>query len=76
MLGKVYFSDMSKCHGCKLSKLSTLQFNNSHTISSFTFDLFYSDIWGSTPMCTKGGACYYVLFIDNYTCYTLMSVNA
>lgn len=31
--------------------------------------MVHSDVWGSSPVITKGGSRYYVLFIDDYTRY-------
>ena len=50
---KVNFSDSLNCSGYKLSKLSTLPFNNGQIISSFTIGLDHLDIWGPRPCAPK-----------------------
>jgi len=30
----------------------------------------HSDLWGPAPVETKGGRCYYITFVDNYTRFT------
>jgi len=61
--------DISDCNGCKLAKFSALPFNLSISVSSSPFDLIHSDVWGPSPIATKGGSRYYVSFIDDNTCY-------
>ncbi|GJV72017.1 retrovirus-related pol polyprotein from transposon TNT 1-94 [Tanacetum coccineum] len=69
-LGKLDAHDISDCSGCKLAKFSALLFSNN--VSSFTapFDTVHSDVWGPSPVSTKGGSKYYVSFIDDFTRYT------
>ena len=61
--------DIFYCSGCKLTKFSTLPFNRSISVSSSSFDLIHFDVWGPFPIVTKGESWYYVLFIDDHTCY-------
>ncbi|CAJ2647148.1 unnamed protein product [Trifolium pratense] len=68
-LGKLQISDISDCCGCKLAKFSALPFNKSASVSKAPFDLVHSDVWGPSPVLTKGGSRYYVSFIDDYTRY-------
>ncbi|CAJ2637857.1 unnamed protein product [Trifolium pratense] len=68
-LGKLQISDISDCCGCKLAKFSALPFNKSVSVSSEPFDLVHSDVWGPSPVLTKGGSKYYVSFIDDHTRY-------
>ena len=40
------------------------------SISSSPFDLIHSDVWGPSPVTTKGESQYYVFFfVDDHTCY-------
>jgi len=69
-LGNLKTCDISDCSGCKLAKFSALPFNRSIYVSSSPFDLIHSDVWGPSPIATKGGSRYYVSFIDDHTrCY-------
>ncbi|CAJ2675738.1 unnamed protein product [Trifolium pratense] len=68
-LGKLQIGDISDCCGCKLAKFSALPFNKSVSISKAPFDLVHSDVWGPSPVLTKGGSRYYVSFIDDCTRY-------
>jgi transposase InsO family protein len=68
-LGNLKTCDISDCSGCKLAKFSALPFNRSISVSSSPFDLIHSDVWGPSPVSTKGGSRYYVSFIDDHTRY-------
>ena len=69
VLGKLQTHDVSDCSGCKLAKFSTLPFNQSVSVSSSPFDLIHSDVWGPSPIPTKGESQYYVSLIDDHTRY-------
>ena len=66
-LGKLQVHDISDCSGCKLAKFSALPFNKSTSSSIAPFDLIHSDVWGPSPIATKGGSRYYVSFVDDHT---------
>ena len=68
-LGNLKTCDISGCSGCKLAKFSALFFNRSISVSSSPFDLIHSDVWGPSPVATKGGSRYYISFIDDHTHY-------
>ncbi|GKE45884.1 gag-pol polyprotein, partial [Tanacetum coccineum] len=53
-LRKLDAHDISDCSGCKLSKFSALPFSNSVYSSNAPFDLVHSDVWGPSPVSTKG----------------------
>ncbi|KAJ9544353.1 hypothetical protein OSB04_024060 [Centaurea solstitialis] len=69
-LGQLKSYDISDCSGCKLAKFSALPFNKSMSCSFAPFDLVHSDVWGPSPVSSKGGSKYYVSFVDDYTRYT------
>ena len=68
-LGNLKTCDISDYSGCKLAKFSVLPFNRNIFVSSSPFDLIHSDVWGPSPVATKGGSRYYVSFIDDHTRY-------
>ena len=68
-LGKSQTHDIFYGSRCKLTKFSTLPFNQSVFVSSSPFDLIHYTVWGPSPIPTKGGSQYYVSFIDDHTCY-------
>ncbi|GKC24008.1 retrovirus-related pol polyprotein from transposon TNT 1-94 [Tanacetum coccineum] len=53
-LGNLDAHDISDCSGCKLAKFSALPFSNSVSSSNAPFDLVHSDVWGPSPVSTKG----------------------
>ncbi|KAJ9566549.1 hypothetical protein OSB04_002515 [Centaurea solstitialis] len=55
-LGQLKSCDISDCSGCKLAKLSALPFNKSMSCSFAPFDLVHSDVWGPSPVSSKGGS--------------------
>ena len=70
VLGHLNTCDISDCSGCKLAKLFALPFNKTMSCSIAPFDIIHSDVWGPTPVSTKGGSTYVPSFIDDYMCYT------
>ena len=58
------------CTTCQSAKQPALSFHKSTSISASPFDLVHSDIWGTAPTPTMGGARYFVLFIDDYSRFT------
>jgi len=68
-LGNLKTCDISDCSRCKLTKFSALPFNRSIFVSSSPFDLIHSDVWGPSPVSTKGGSRYYISFIDDHIRY-------
>ncbi|GJZ64128.1 gag-pol polyprotein [Tanacetum coccineum] len=55
-LEKLNANHISDCSVCKLVKLLALPFGNSVSSSNSQFDLVHSDVWGPSPVYTKGGA--------------------
>uniref|UniRef100_A0A2N9HNV7 Integrase catalytic domain-containing protein n=1 Tax=Fagus sylvatica TaxID=28930 RepID=A0A2N9HNV7_FAGSY len=51
LLGSVSSSPFD-CMPCQLGKQPALPFNNSESITSATFDLIHSDVWGPSPVPT------------------------
>lgn len=53
-----------------MAKFSALPFTASVTHSTVPFDLVHSNVWGPSPVSSKGGSTYRVSFIGDYTRYT------
>lgn len=68
-LGSV-INESFDCTACQTAKQPALSFNKSTSISASPFDLVHSDIWGPAPTPSMGGSRYFVLFIDDYSCFT------
>ena len=58
------------CVSCQLGKQPVLPFNTSESISTDIFDLIHSDVWLPSPVSSIGGSRYFVVFIDDYSCYS------
>ena len=56
-----------KCQSCALEIASKLSFSSSNTKVDEPFDLIYSDLWGPSPILSRLGYRYFVLFINQYT---------
>jgi hypothetical protein len=69
LLGSVS-SNPFDCMPCQLGKQPALLFNNSKSIVSTTFDLIHSDVLGPSPVPTMEGSRYFVIFVDDFSCYT------
>ena len=72
-LSPVTSSPLSSCKGCRLAKHLALPFSSSEYISSASFDLVHSDVWGPAPSSSLDGFSYYVCFID-FSRYTWLSL--
>jgi hypothetical protein len=59
-LGNLQTCDISNCSGYKLIKFFALPFNRSISVSSFQFDLIYSDVWEPSLVASKRGSRYHV----------------
>ena len=67
-LGSVQFQKFD-CTSYHFGKQTKLPFNNSDSFSSAPFDLIHFDIWGPTPVPTKGGSKYFVIL--GFICFTI-----
>ena len=61
--------DNFDCTSCQLGKQPALSFNNSESISNNVFELIHSNVWEPSPVASIGGSRYFVVFIDDYSCY-------
>ena len=44
--------------------------NNSESITSATFDLIHSNVWGPSSVPTVKGSRYFVIFVNDFSSYT------
>ena len=58
------------CVSCQLGKQPSLPFNTSESISIDIFNLIHSDVWGPSSVFSIGGFRYFVVFVDDYSCYS------
>ena len=69
LLGSVSTENFD-CVSCQLGKQPALPFNSSESISIDILDLIHSDVWGPSPVSSIGGSRYFVVFVDDYSCYS------
>ena len=69
ILGNISTHSVS-CIDCKLGKQTALFYNNYVTTPYSSFDIIHSDVWGPFWNPTMGGSRYYVIFIDDFSCFT------
>ena len=62
--------DNFDCTSCQLGKQPALLFNNNESISNSNFELFHSDVQGPSPIDSISGSRYFVVFINDYSCYS------
>ncbi|CAN1222790.1 Retrovirus-related Pol polyprotein from transposon TNT 1-94 [Linum grandiflorum] len=58
------------CLHCVEAKTVALPFYSSSTEIHDPFELVHTDVWGPSPVTSRLGYCYFVLFIDHKTRYT------
>ena len=59
------------CSHCQLGKIRQLSFLDSTRVSTCPLELIHSDVWVS-PVVSRDGSQYYVIFIDDYSRFTWM----
>ena len=69
LLGSVSTENFD-CVSCQLGKQPVLPFNSSELISTNIFDLIHSDVWGPSSVSSIGESRYFVVFVDDYSCYS------
>ncbi|KAJ1692595.1 hypothetical protein LUZ63_009293 [Rhynchospora breviuscula] len=61
---------MNSCSECFMAKSHKLPFVSSSSTSIAPLDLVHSDLWGPSPVVSKDGYRYYVVFVDDFTRYS------
>ena len=69
LLGSVSTENFD-CVSFQLGKQPTLPFNTSESISTDIFDLIHSYVWRPSFVSSIGGSQYFVVFVDDYSCYS------
>ena len=68
------FKDDSMCTACIQAKHKQKIIKVKIKRTTKPCELLHSNMWGPFSTPTSAGHCYYILFIDDYTCYTILSV--
>ena len=55
------------CEHCIYGKQYRVTFPSSTKQSKAILELVYSNVWGTTPVASRGGARYFVIFIDDFS---------
>jgi hypothetical protein len=59
----------NSCFDC-ISRQPPLPFNNSEPHSTASFDLIHYEVWGPSPVVNMSSPHYFVIFVDDFSCYT------
>ena len=57
---------------CLQGKSVCLPFSSSQCVSTMPLQLIHCDIWGPTPRLTFASCQYFIIFVDNYTRFTMI----
>ena len=68
LLGLVSIENFD-CVSCQLGKQPVLPFNANESITTDIFYLIHSDVWGPSSIFNIGGSRYFIIFVDDYSCY-------
>ena len=69
LLGSVSTENFD-CVSCQIGKQLALPINTSELISIEIFDLIHFDVWGPSSVYSIGGSRYFVVFVNDYFCYS------
>lgn len=59
-----------QCHACSSAKAKTLSFPLHSNKTSSCFELAHSDVWGVTPVISRCGYKYFIIFINDFSRFT------
>jgi len=71
LLGSMSTSSFD-CISYQIGKQSPLLFNNIESIAFVSFDLILSYVWGPSLIPSISVSRYFVIFVDDYSCYSWM----
>ena len=60
----------NNCHSCLQGKSCCLPFSNSLHESLSPFEIIHCDIWGPSPALSFDGFRCFIIFVDDFNCYT------
>ena len=60
----------SSCEYCISAKMHKFHLNKTPLVSTSLLELVDSDVWGPSPLTSLLGFNYYVIFVDDYSCFT------
>ena len=60
----------SSCEYCISAKMHRFHLNKTPIVSTSLLELVHSDVWGPSPLTSLLGFNYYVIFVDDYSCFT------
>ena len=58
------------CNSCQLEKIHKVYFSLSLSIAIKPFELIHTNLWGPSPVSSISSARYFLIFIDDHTCFT------
>jgi hypothetical protein len=58
------------CVACQIAKSHKLHFNANDQRASHILNLIHCDIWGPAHVMYLSNFCYYIIFIDDHSCFT------
>jgi transposase InsO family protein len=67
LLGDQKTGSLDFCEHCVFGKQCRVKFSTGIHSTSGTLDYIHSDLWGPSQVPSKGGARYFVTFIDDYS---------
>ncbi|KAJ4793674.1 hypothetical protein LUZ62_044920 [Rhynchospora pubera] len=68
---------IDSCHNCMLGKAHRLPFVASSSSTFSPLELIHNDVWGPSPIVSRNGYRYYVIFVDDFSrfCWIYFMMN-
>ena len=60
----------SSCEYCISAKMHRFHLNKTPMVTTLILEIVHSDVWGPSPITSLLGFNYYVIFVDDQTCFT------